>query len=95
MNFCSPFSPPGNPPVKPIISLSNPSSGTPSGNWLTGLPLSSGSELVGSTFLLSSFSRPSSPLHSPLPPRSWERSNLARATCLSLESLGIEEYDGL
>ncbi|KAL4023650.1 hypothetical protein IC575_017410 [Cucumis melo] len=80
MNFFNPFSPPGNPPVKPINSFSNPSSGTLStGNFVevSGISFPSAMTGLSSTFLLSSSSTPRSPLQRPLPPRSWAKSKAA------------------
>lgn len=84
MNFFSPFSPPGNPPVKPNSSFSNPSSDTSRSAVFSS---DDGFVSVGdSSFeigFLSSFSRPASPLRRPRPPRISKRLNLAVVTLLS------------
>uniref|UniRef100_A0A7C9ETQ9 Uncharacterized protein n=1 Tax=Opuntia streptacantha TaxID=393608 RepID=A0A7C9ETQ9_OPUST len=82
MNSLRPFSPPGNPPVRPNSSFSNAFSGIPSTIDGAVVVLSAFSSVLALIFggfwsFLSSSIRPASPLHKPLPPKSSYRLNFA------------------
>lgn len=86
MNNLSPFSPPGNPPVKPIISFSNPSGFTSKETDGSGFNSGSGSGDAGSGLGLgwvSSFWTPISPLQRPRPPKISDRLGFANGEKLA------------